>query len=119
MLRSATIEHEGEEVPLQVLVVKSRNKVKLDRDRRQTYLDRLISRLEDIQGMLNTRRYKRRDHAWSQIEKARHGNRAKALVDVELTGEDGSMELSFRVNEEKLAQAGSQDPYMHLSSGGE
>jgi transposase len=109
VLRLTTIEYEGEQVPLQVLVVKSRTKIKLDRDRRQTYLDRLISRLEEIQGMLNTRRYKRRDYAWSQIEKARHGNRAKAVVDVELTGEDGSLELSFQVNEEKLAQAEARD----------
>jgi len=109
VLRSATIEYEGEEVPFQVLVVKSRTKVKLDRDRRQTYLDRLISRLEEIQGMLNTRRYKRRDYAWSQIEKARQGNRAKALVDVELTGEDGNLELSFQMNEEKVAQAEARD----------
>jgi transposase len=109
VLRSTTIECEGEAVPIQVLAVKSRTKVKLDRDRRQTYLDRLISRLEEIQGMLNTRRYKRRDYAWSQIEKARHGNPAKALVDVELTGEDGDLKLSFQVNEEKLVQAEARD----------
>ena len=41
VLRSATIEYKRETVPIQVLVVKSRTKVKLDRDRRQTYLDRL------------------------------------------------------------------------------
>lgn len=109
VLRSATIEHEEKEVPIQVLVVKSRAKVKLDRDRRQTYLDRLTGRLEEIQGMLNTRRYKRRDYAWSQIEKARRGNPAKALVDVELTGKDGNLKLTFQLDEEKLAQAEARD----------
>jgi transposase len=109
VLRSATIEYEEEEVPIQVLVVKSRTKVKLDRDRRQTYLDRLTGRLEEIQGMLNTRRYKRRDYAWSQIEKARHGNPAKSLVDIELTGEDGNLKLTFHLNEEELAQAEARD----------
>jgi transposase len=109
VLRSAAIKYEEEEVPIQVLVVKSRTKVKLDRDRRQTYLDRLTGRLGEIQGMLNTRRYKRRDYAWSQIEKARRGNPAKSLVDIELTGDDGNLELFFQVNEEKLAQAEARD----------
>jgi len=104
VLRSAAIEYEAEEVPIQVLVVKSRTKAKLDRDRRQTYLVRLTGRLEEIQGMLNTRRYKRRDYAWLQIEKARRGNPAKSLVDIELTGDDGNLELSFQVNEEKLVK---------------
>jgi transposase len=109
VLRPATIEHEGESVPIQVLVVKSRTKVKLDRDRRQTYLERLTRRLEEIQGMLNTRRYKRRDYTWSQIEKARRGNPAKGLVDVELSGVDGQLKLSFQLNQEKLARAEAMD----------
>ncbi len=96
-------------MPIQVLVVKSRTKVKLDRDRRQTYLDRLTGRLEEIQCLLNTRRYKRRDYTWVQIEKARRGNPAKILVDVELSGEDGNPKLTFQLNQEKLAQAKAMD----------
>jgi transposase len=83
--------------------------VKLDRDRRQTYLDRLTGRLEEIQGLLNTRRYKRRDYAWAQIEKARRGNPAKGLVDVELSGEDANLNLTFQLNQEKLARAEAMD----------
>jgi transposase len=109
VLQPATIEYEGETVAIQVLVVKSRTKVKLDRDRRQTYLDRLTGRLEEIQGMLNTRRYKRRDYTWAQIEKARHGNPAKGLVDVELSGTDANLNLTFQLNQEKLAQAEALD----------
>ena len=109
VLRSATIEYDGETMPIQVLVVKSRTKVKLDRDRRQTYLDRLTDRLEEIQGMLNTRRYKRRDYTWAQIEKARRGNPAKGLVDIELSGEDGNLKLTFQLNQEKLARAEAMD----------
>jgi hypothetical protein len=105
VLRSATIEYEGEKAPIQVLVVKSQTKLKLDRDRRQTYLDRLTGRLEEIQGMLNTRRYKRRDYTWTQIEKARRGNPAKGLVDVELSGADANLKLTFQLNREKLARA--------------
>lgn len=109
VLRCATVEHEDKEVPIQILVMKSRTKAKLDRDRRQTYLNRLTKRLQEIQGMLNTRRYKRRDYTWSQIEKARRGNPAKALVDIELTGEDGNLKLTFQLNEKKLAQASARD----------
>jgi transposase len=105
VLRSATIEYERKRVPIQVLVVKSRTKVKLDRDRRQTYLERLTGRLEEIQGLLNTRRYKQRDYTWAQIEKARRGNPAKGLVDVELSGEDGNLKLTFQLNQGKLARA--------------
>ena len=105
VLCSATIEHEGKTVSIQVLVVKSRTKVKLDKERRQTHLDRLTDRLQEIQRMLNTRRYKRKDYTQAQIEKARHGNPAKGLVDVELTGEDGNLKLTYRLNQEKLAQA--------------
>jgi transposase len=90
-------------------VVKSRTKVKLDREQRETYLDRLTNRLEEIRGMLNTRRYKRRDYAWTQIEKARRGNPVKRLVDIELTGEDGNLKLSYGLNQEKLAQAEAMD----------
>jgi transposase len=109
VLRTATVEHEGQKVPLQVLVVKSWTKVKLDQDRRNTYLNRLTDRLKAIQKMLNTRRYKRRDYTWNQIEKARQGNPAKGLVDVELLGEDGALELTFGVNQAKLAQAKALD----------
>lgn len=109
LLKEATIEHEGQEVPIQVLVVKSRTKVKLDRDRRQTYLKRLTDRLEEIQGMLNRRRYKRKSFAQKQIDKALQGNPAKRFVNVSLTGEDGNLTLSFRVDEEKLAEAAELD----------
>ena len=95
--------------------MKSWTKVKLDRDRRQTYLDCLTSRLEEIQGQLNTRRYKRRDYTGSQIEKARRGNPAKDLVDVELIGEDErgccayALKLTFQLNRERLAQTEAMD----------
>jgi transposase len=109
VLRSATIEYEGETVPIQVLVVQSRTKAKLDRDRRQTYLDRLTRRLEEIQGLLNRRRYKRRDYTWTQIDNARRANPAKGLVDIELTGEAGNLKLTFQLNQERMAHAKAMD----------
>jgi len=109
VLRSATVQHNEQAVSIQVLVVKSRTKAKLDRERRQTYLDRLTNRLAKIQSMLNTRRYKKRDYAWHQIEKARGGNPSKGLVEVELTGSDGDLKLTYQIDQEKLAQAEAVD----------
>jgi transposase len=109
VLREETIAHDGQEVPIQLLVVKSRTKVKLDRERRETYLKRLIGRLEEIQGMLNTRRYKRKRFVQKQIDKARRGNPAKRFVDVALSGEDGNLTLTFQVDEAELAEAAALD----------
>lgn len=109
VVRSTTIKHDGRSVPIQVLVVKSRTKAKLDRDRRETYLNRLRSRLDEIQRMLNTRRYKRRDYTWNQIEKARQGNPAKRFVAIELNGTDGDLTLTYYLDQEALAAAEALD----------
>jgi hypothetical protein len=73
VIREATIEHQGQGVSIQILLVKSRTKAKLDRDQRQTYLKRLTDRLEEIQGMLNKRRYRRKSFARKRIDKALRG----------------------------------------------
>ena len=52
----------------------------------------------------------------SQPEKARRGNPAKGLVDIELTGEDGCLEPTLRLNREKLAQAEAMDGRYLLGS---
>jgi len=109
VLRSTTIEHKGQHVPTQVLVVKSLTKLKLDRERRQTYLERLTGRLDEIRGMLNKRRYKRKDYAQAQIDKARRGNPAKRFVNIELSGEEGHLKLHYSLNEELLARAEAVD----------
>lgn len=109
VLRPALIEQDGQQVTIQVLVVKSVTKVKLDRDRRQTYLQRLTQRLEAIQGMLNQRRYKKKAYTLRQIEKACQGNPFKDLVEIELSGQDGDLVLSYQVNAVRLAEAEALD----------
>lgn len=109
LLQEATIEYEGQEVPLQVLVVRSRTKMKLDSDRRQTYLQRLTERLAEIQGMLNTRRYKRKSFAQKQIDNALQSNPAKRFIDIALTGEDGNLTLTYQLDEERVAAAAALD----------
>lgn len=109
VLQSITLEYDNQPLPLQVLVVKSRGKVKLDRDRRQTYLTRLTDRLDDIQRMLNTRRYKRKAFTQRMIDKACHDNPANRFVDIQLTGTDGNLSLTYQVNQALLDEAAALD----------
>jgi transposase len=118
VLRSTVVEHEGQSVPIQVLVVKSRTKLKLDRERRQTYQERLTHRLEEIKGMLNKRRYKRKAYTQAQVDKARRGNPAKRFVNIELSGEDGNLTLHYSLNQELLAQAEAVDGRYLLGTNG-
>jgi transposase len=91
-------------VPGQVLVVLSESKERLDREHRQAELDKLQQGLEGIAGKLNQRQHKRREYVRGRIEQLKRGNRAKRLVEVELSGEDGTLELHWAVNDERLAQ---------------
>jgi transposase len=109
VLRPAIITQDGQQVAIQVLVVKSVTKVKLDRDRRQTYLERLTKRLAAIQGLLNQRRYKKKAYTLRQIEKARQGNPVQDLVEIVLSGQDGQLALSYQIKEAKLAAAEALD----------
>jgi transposase len=109
VLRPTSIAQDGQQVAIRVLVVKSATKVKLDHDRRQTYLERLTKRLAAIQGLLNQRRYKKKAYAQNQIEKACRGNPAKDLVEIALSGQDGDLVLSFQVNAVRLAAAEALD----------
>lgn len=109
VLRSVTLEYDNQPLPLQVLVVKSQGKVKLDRDRRETYLTRLTDRLDDIQGMLNTRRYKKKAYTQKMIDKAYQGNPARRFVDIELTGTDGDLTLTYQVDQDLLDEVAALD----------
>jgi transposase len=99
-----------ETVKTQALILYSRKKAKLDEDKRKTLLKRLIERLEKIRGYLNRRKYKKLAYTWEQIHKAQSKYAAvKELVDVQLTGADGKLSMSFSVSAEKLANAKEKD----------
>jgi transposase len=55
--------------------------------------------------MLNSRRYKKRAYVEQMLAKARQGNPAQSLVEIELTGEDGALCLTFRLDQSKLQAA--------------
>jgi len=107
--REHTVSHEGQSAHLRVLVVHSVGKARLDAEKRQTLLDRLLERLAAIQAQLNQRKYKRRAYTLEQIHLAQRGNATTPLLDIDLQGEDGALVLHYEVNAAKLAQAVQRD----------
>lgn len=101
--RPFTFEHQGEQVTDRVLVVWSAGKQRLDAQKRKTYLKRFLNGLAHIQKKLNTWRYKKRSYVEQRLAKLRQGNPAQDLVDIHLSGEDNALQLSFRINQQKLA----------------
>ena len=90
-------------VEARVLILYSTNKAKLDADKRTILLNRYLERLVAIKKRLNVRRYKKKAYALDQIGKAqRKYTSIQKLVDMQLTGEDGGLALSFSVNPERL-----------------
>ena len=68
------------------------------------------NRLGAIQKRLNVRRYKKKAYTAEQIDKAqRKYTSVQKLVDIQLTGEDSQLALSFSVNPERLAHAKERD----------
>jgi len=91
------------------LVVWSAGKQRLDEQKRKTYLKRLLNALANIQGKLNTRRYKQRQYVEQRLESIQRGNQAKDLVEIMLTGEDEALQLTFRIQRDRLARAQALD----------
>jgi len=103
--RPFTFEHQGERITHRALILWSAGKQRLDERKRKTALKRLLNKLAHIQKQLNTRRYKKRAYVQQRLETIQKGNLAKGLVDIHLRGEDGALELSFRINRHRLAEA--------------
>ena len=107
--REHTLQAEGQQAQVRVLVVYSVSKARLDEQKRQAALTKLLARLGEIQSHLNQRKYKQRAYTWEQIHLAQRGNPARALVDVRLEGEEGALVLTYQVNAQNLAQAQGRD----------
>lgn len=103
--RPFRLEYEGEGVTDRLLVVWSAGKQRLDEQKRKTFLKRFLNGLADIRQKLNTRRYKQRAYVEQRLARVREGNPAHELVDVALNGEDGQLQLTFRINHQRLAAA--------------
>ncbi len=94
----------------QVLILYSTNKAKLDADKRTTLLERYLESLEKISRQLNQLKYKKKAYTQSQIDKV--GSKyvsVRHLVDIQISGADGQLVLSYNVNADELALAKERD----------
>ena len=107
--RPFTFEHDGQPVTDRVLVIWSAGKARLDAQKRKTALKRLLNGLAAVEKKLNTRRYKQRTYVEQRLAKLQEGSSAKGLVDIELRGADGALQLTFRINRRRLAAAQALD----------
>jgi len=103
--RPFTFTYQDEMVTDRVLVVWSAGKERLDQQKHQTHLKRLLNGLDNIKRHLNSGKYRARDYVLEQLASVRRGNPAKPLVDVQLSGEDGDLQLHFCINRGRLADA--------------
>ena len=103
--RPFSVTHNGQTFADRGLVVWSASNQRLDEEKRKHHLKALLNRLREIQGYLNKGKYNSKEYAAQQIMLAKRGNPAKALVDVELSGEDRALKLKFAINRQKLAEA--------------
>jgi len=114
--RSRTFAHDDEQVTDRALVVWSAGKQRLDEQKRKTYLKRLLNGLEAIQKKLNTRRYKKRAYVEQRLAKLQESSPAQGLVDIELSGANEALALTFRINRHKLGEAQMLDGRYALST---
>jgi len=83
----------------------SSRKENRDRLKREKGIKKINESLGDIQGKLNTRKYKARDYVVTQIEKQIGRKKARSLFRWDLSGENGEMELKFGLDDEALKKA--------------
>lgn len=96
--------------PLRILVLYSRNKARLDADKRHDHLTKVQTQLEHIQSKLNQRRYKNACYVSERIHKCLNKYpAARALIHWELTGVDGALSLTIRTNEAARQAAQARD----------
>jgi len=106
VLREIIIAHKEQRVRARALVCYSRNKAKLDAEKRQKLLQQLLRRFEEVATKLNHRKYRRYAYTLEQIHLAqKKWAEVKELVDFSLEGEEGNLEFYYAINKERLATA--------------
>ncbi len=103
--RPFTFEHQGQQFRDRGLVLWSDGRQRLDQKKRKTHLKGLLDRWADIQKKLDTLCYTKGHYVEQRLDAARKGNPAQGLVQIELSGNDGALQLALRIDREKLAEA--------------
>lgn len=95
---------------LQLLVMYSRGKVRLDKQKREDHLARASAALGAIQSKLNVRRYKRKCYVEQRIaNELKKAPAARGLINWQLAGEDAALTLTFKLDDEAVARAAAVD----------
>jgi transposase len=109
-LRTLQFKHREKVYELTVLVLYSRGKAKLDRDRRDDHLQTVEDGLGEIQSKLNVRRYRKKCYVQERIKRLFAASPdARGLLKYKLTGRDGALRLSVERDEEAIKKAGRVD----------
>jgi hypothetical protein len=106
VLHKVNFNHQDKVYELTILVLYSRGKAKLDRERREDLLCSVEDGLRKIQDKLNARRYRKKCYVQERIKRlfAASGD-ARGLLKYKLTGRDGALRLSFERDEEAIEAA--------------
>lgn len=95
------------------LIIWSKSRAKLEKEKREKYMAELEARLEDIATTkLNKRRYKHKDYAQQQVDNCFKGPKAylrKVFGSPKVEEKDGLLQLVYSTDETLLAELKNQD----------
>lgn len=112
VLRPLALEHPQADQPplqLQVLVVWSPGKARMDAQLRQTNIGRLEAKLTDLATKLNRKPYTKAATVDKRVKGLLSHHPARPFLEVTLSGEDGSLVLTWQRNDDAIAQAAELD----------
>lgn len=95
------------------LIIWSKSRAKLDKEKREKYIEAVKERLTDIAATkLNNRRYKDKDYAQKQVDKCFEGPKQylrKVFSNPTIVEIEGHLELDYALNEELLKKLEQRD----------
>jgi transposase len=95
------------------LIVWSKSRAKLDREKREKYMSDIKERLEDIAATkLNMRRYKNKEYAQKQVDNCFQGSKSYLRIifgNPTVEEKDGQLQLVYSIDKQLLAEIEKQD----------
>jgi transposase len=110
VVRKVQFEHQEQIHELRVLVLYSRGKAKLDRERRVDHLRRVEDGLRELQSKLNVRRCRKKGYVQARIKRLFAASPdARRWLKYTLSGRDGALQLNYARDEAAIAEAARLD----------
>jgi transposase len=105
-----TFEYEKKKARDKILVVRSEQKYKDDRKRREKGIKKYIASIEELKGKLNKREYKKKEKVEERVNtlKKETGDSKYVETEIEINTEK-KIEIKYKINEEKVMEAGKLD----------